>query len=381
MLKTKNVGRSPENFTERRVFKPAFTNGLAIIIADSLPEKMNYTQKLYVIDEDKYRRMKAAQPLPNSDEVAKTFASQFIQNKVESVVDEDNSWSRMGSRVQPILEASFNHKGGPLTAASNQSVGLASPAGASNQIPLPEKGKGQSGIQTEAEIAIRSTLDKKIVGKGIRLLKYLQNLPGVDVKGGKFVVDGVPTRDLLVEILEDLLRKRNTLSVSIDPLLSAVAKDGANVSSMIFNQAAKKLISKFKEGGGRQEVGAGESDDVDLAQESGHSPAAPSASPRKELSFTPQKSPSKKPETLVTPFSTPKQVNPKSSDVREKDRIAVENGSISASARKYPKTQRTPPFSGKAPLVRRTPPTRRPGAQDGKEEEKKSGYKSYFFPN
>ena len=344
---------------------------------------MNYTQKLYVIDEDKYRRLKAAQQMPSSDEAIKTFSSQFIQNKISDLVNEDNSWARMGSRVQPILqpilEASLTPKGTPtIPPSNNQTAKPPSPS-------ISVKTKSSLDSQSEAaETLIRSSVDKKIAGKCIRLLRYLQNLPGISVQGDKFSVGGALTKHLLVEILEDLVRNRNALGTSIDSILTAVSNDSSNISNLIGNKEAKQKISEFRAERKRRNS---KSEEQTVGEESDGQSSLPSPA-RKELSFTPQKSPAS--QEVKTPVTVPKELlTPKSGDVRESDRQLFAEKGLLPPTRKYPKVTRTPTFARdagkKPPLTARTPPGKSPlGAKSQKRDEKSpknKGYHSFFFPS
>ena len=342
---------------------------------------MNYTQKLYVIDEDKYRRLKAAQQMPNSDEAIKAFSSQFIQNKISNLVDEDNSWARMGSRVQPILQ--------PILEASLTPKGVVPTIPPTNNQPgEPAPSSKPTKVEEAAETLIRSSVDKKIANRCIRLLKYLQNLPGISVEGDKFSVGGALTQHLLVEILEDLVRNRNALGVSIDSILTAVSNDSSNISNLIVNKEARRKISEFR--AERKRRNSKSEEQTTVGEESDGQLSLPSPA-RKELSFTPQKSPVISLETK-TPVKVPKKLlTPKSGDVRESDRQLFAEKGLLPPTRKYPKVTRTPiparDPEKKAPLTARTPPGKSPlGVKSRKTEEKSpppqnKGYRSFFFSN
>ena len=297
----------------------------------------NYSQRLYVIDEDKYRRMKSLQPLPTSDADSKAFATNFLQNRTENVVDEDNAWARMGARVQPILDASLSKA---ATASSTPPPGSSKPTSAST-VTAPKNA---------LESQIKSSLGAQIGNKSIRLLRYLQNLPGVSIQGDKFVVGGSPLQPLIPDVLEDMTKKRGSLGVKIDPLLVAIASDSTNVANMISNLEAKKRIKTFRE---KQNASTGTS------VERGESDA-PFPSPRKTLAFSSEENP------------TPPSKKKKTSSVRDQIQSFIEEPPTPHQPvptprvidhRSSPKTAKSPKTPKNADLIKFTTPGKSPKNQ------------------
>ena len=173
---------------------------------------MSFSQKLYLVKEDEYKRLKKSFPKPKNDHNlnVKNIETKFFQDQTEQLADEDANWARISARVQPILQSSLT----PSSLPANQSIISQPQTTAAEKSSDDSGGGGGGGIEDE----LRKLLPPSYLTKGLRLLKVLQDIPEVSITENKIFVNDSPLPGFASEILEDLVRKRKSLLFSVNPL-------------------------------------------------------------------------------------------------------------------------------------------------------------------
>ena len=184
---------------------------------------MSFLQKLYLVDEPRYRQF-LLHPTKTSDSDLSKFNQSFLQNKVQELATDDASWAKIGSRVGPILKSGL---GGPSAVNSNNNnSGLVQPP--------------------SLEQEIKSSFDANLRSKALKFLRDIENVQNVAINGDKIVVNGNELNAPAVDIIEDLVRKRKNLSYPVDSLLQEIAFLGP---SILYNNEAKRKIKDFQKSG------------------------------------------------------------------------------------------------------------------------------------
>ena len=168
---------------------------------------MSFSQKLYLVKEDEYKKFKKSFPKPKNDNNlnVKNIETKFFQDQTEQLADEDANWARISARVQPILQSSLT----PSSLPANQSI--------ISQPQTTASAESDSGGGGNIEAELRKQLPPSYVAKGLRLLKILRDMPEVSITENKIFVKNSPLPGFASEILEDLVRKRKSLLFSINP--------------------------------------------------------------------------------------------------------------------------------------------------------------------
>ena len=195
---------------------------------------MSFSQKLYLVKEDEYKKFKKSFPKPKNDNNlnVKNIETKFFQDQTEQLADEDANWARISARVRPILQSSFLPANQPISQSVNQSETTAS-------------AESDSGGGGNIEAELRKQLPPSYVAKGLRLLKILRDMPEVSITENKIFVKNSPLPGFASEILEDLVRKRKSLLFSVNPLLELLFANLKNPSSFISNAEAKEALKGY----------------------------------------------------------------------------------------------------------------------------------------
>ena len=148
-----------------------------------------------------------------SDEIRmKKYNEDFIRNQAEEKFKENIEWGKLGDRLKPILHSTSTVKD-TITEAEiiNDTIDL---------LPLSFQKKGRQFIQ--------------------RLLKD----DGISIDKNYIYIEKNPLQCNIIDVIGELVRPRNSLSVNLDQLLRYLMKVNFP-KSLIFN---KEVLDKLKPG-------------------------------------------------------------------------------------------------------------------------------------
>ena len=211
----------------------------------------NYTKKLFLVDESKFNQLKNLQSSSGNESALKQFNQKFMEDKQLALADLDNSWAKLANRVQPILQSSLSAVPSVVPQIANSAPTnppLNSPAtvpsttttGATVDGGPPA---GAIGGDESLEAAV-GKLGAHVRTKALKLLNYLQTLPGVNINGNRLNYSGKSGDGLA--IIEDLVRPRQKLTFVDRDLLKIIAKGPPIGQVLISNWEARQLINALK---------------------------------------------------------------------------------------------------------------------------------------
>ena len=159
-----------------------------------------------------------------ADEKIRQFNSNYLEKKAESKFKEDRSWEKLGERVTPMLQS------------QNQSQ--------SQPQPQPQQGKVNDVAVVDS---IVSEMIPSYKNKAKQLLLRLVKEDAISLNEKSLFINGLPLENNVFDIVNELVRPKQSLNVNIDELLRFILQKNIP-KSLIYNKSAQaKLNSLFKD--------------------------------------------------------------------------------------------------------------------------------------
>ena len=159
-----------------------------------------------------------------ADEKIRRFNNNYLEKKAESKFKEDRSWEKLGERVTPMLQS------------QNQSQ--------SQPQPQPQQGKVNDVAVVDS---IVSEMIPSYKNKAKQLLLRLVKEDAISLNEKSLFINGLPLENNVFDIVNELVRPKQSLNVNIDELLRFILQKNIP-KSLIYNKSAQaKLNSLFKD--------------------------------------------------------------------------------------------------------------------------------------
>ena len=164
----------------------------------------------------------------------KQLNDHFLKERTRKKNQKDLEWSRLTSRIEPILSPLYRASSPATAATAAQPVGTAT---------------DDNDEDNEMQIVdfLDDNLTPTIRNKGQRLYQILLDYPEeIRVTKKRIYVNGQPLAGNTLAIIKNLIAKSKNLSYNVKRLLSIIALDG-NVKNLISNEEALNYIKQAEE--------------------------------------------------------------------------------------------------------------------------------------